>query len=80
MCFFVCPVFSVCLFVVAFIYMADNQVTPQFLVAVSSSLTVAGYIINTLLNNTDAMQGADRTSKWGGGDVHVYVERVSVVG
>ena len=42
-------VFSDCVFVILYIYMAEHWILPQQLFAVSSFLTVVGYLCNIII-------------------------------
>ena len=55
--------FSVCLFVVAFIYMDQEYVTPQTLFGVTAVLTLIGYFINAAVDNKSCQkEQKNRTS------------------
>lgn len=56
-------IFSVCVFVSAFVYMDFGYLSPSLLFVASSLLTLAGYILFDLLDGGALRSESNRTSK-----------------
>ncbi len=58
-----CDCCSVCVFVVSFIYMRMDWMSPQLLFVASSSLAMAGYIIYSVLNSNQSVEDDEPDGK-----------------
>ncbi|XP_077986907.1 phosphatidylinositol N-acetylglucosaminyltransferase subunit C-like [Glandiceps talaboti] len=52
---------SICVFIVAFIYMEEDVLTPQFLLTLSGTMTILGYILYDVIDRGREKQQSGRT-------------------